>query len=69
MEKSLAGREVPGIDDVLAAPTVVGEQLYGLVAEERGLAEAMFVLQRALERDRVGGEVFVKVCLIVHLSE
>lgn len=42
------------------APTVVGEQLYRLVAEERAIAEAMFVLGRALDKGRVGGDVFVR---------
>jgi len=32
-----------------------------LVAEEKGIGEAMFVLGRALDRGRVGGEVFVRV--------
>ena len=58
---ALADRELPNIDEVLVAPTVVGEQLYRLVAEERGIAEAMFVLGRALDRGRVGGEVFVRL--------
>lgn len=49
------------MDEVLVGPTVVAEQLYRLVAEERGIAEAMFVLGRALDRGRVQGEVFVRV--------
>ena len=48
------------MDDVLVAPTVVGEQLYGLVAEERALVEARGVLTRALDRGRVGCEGWVK---------
>ncbi|KAJ4305929.1 Suppressor protein stp22 of temperature-sensitive alpha-factor receptor and arginine permease [Kalmusia sp. IMI 367209] len=39
-------RKVPDVDDVLVAPTVVGGQLYGVAAEERGIAEALFVLAR-----------------------
>jgi len=58
--ESLKSREVPNVDEVLVAPTVVAEQLYRLVAEEKGIAEAMFVLGRALDRGRVGGEVFVR---------
>lgn len=54
-------REVPAVDDVLVAPTAVGEQLYGLVAEEKGVEEAMRVLGRALDRGRVTGDVFVRV--------
>jgi ESCRT-I complex subunit TSG101 len=54
-------REVPDVDDVLVAPTVVGGQLYTLVAEEKGIADALFVLGRALDKGRVSAEVFVKV--------
>lgn len=53
-------REAPDVDDVLVAPTVVGGQLYGLAADERGIADALFVLGRALDRGRVGADVFVK---------
>ena len=51
---------VPGVDDVLVAPTIVGEQLYELVAEERACMEARTVLGRALDRGRVGCEGWVK---------
>lgn len=54
-------RRAPDVDDVLVVPTVVGGQLYGLAAEERGIKEAMFVLGRGLDRGRVGADVFVKV--------
>lgn len=60
---------MPGVDEVLVAPTVVGEQLYRLVAEERGIGEALFVLGRGLEADRVSGEVFVKVSAFVFLVD
>ncbi|KAH9865963.1 hypothetical protein J1614_008527 [Plenodomus biglobosus] len=53
-------REVPDVDDVLVAPTLVGGQLYTLAAEEKGIADAIFVLGRALDKGRVGAEVFVK---------
>ncbi|GME49891.1 Aminotransferase class V/Cysteine desulfurase [Neofusicoccum parvum] len=53
-------RVVPDVDETLVAPTVVGGQLWGLVAEERGLEEAIFLLGRGLDRGRVGAEVFVK---------
>jgi len=55
-------RKAPDVDDVLVAPTVVGGQLYALAAEERAIGEALFVLGRALDRGRVGADVFVKVC-------
>ncbi|KAF2014787.1 UEV-domain-containing protein [Aaosphaeria arxii CBS 175.79] len=53
-------RKVPDVDDVLVAPTVVGGQLYVLAAEERGIADALFVLGRGLDKGRVGADVFVK---------
>ncbi|KAF2643723.1 UEV-domain-containing protein [Massarina eburnea CBS 473.64] len=53
-------RKVPDVDDVLVAPTVVGGQLYAVAAEERGIAEALFMLGKALDRGRVGADVFVK---------
>ncbi|KAH8168113.1 hypothetical protein CIB48_g154 [Xylaria polymorpha] len=43
----------PAIDDLLVAPTVVGNQLYDVVAEERALGDAIFVLGRAVERGRI----------------
>ncbi|KAJ0120185.1 endosomal sorting complexes required for transport I [Diaporthe amygdali] len=50
----------PDIDQLLVAPTVVGNQLYELVAEERALADAIFVLGRGVERGRVAPAVFAK---------
>ncbi|CAO2651765.1 Nn.00g000480.m01.CDS01 [Neocucurbitaria sp. VM-36] len=53
-------RKAPDVDDVLVAPTVVGGQLYALAAEEKAIADALFVLGRALDKGRVGADVFVK---------
>ncbi|KAF2122938.1 UEV domain-containing protein [Lophiotrema nucula] len=53
-------RKAPDVDEVLVAPTVVGGQLWNLVAEERALAEGLFLLGKGLDRGRVGGDVFVK---------
>lgn len=61
IKESVGQREVPAVDEVLVAPTVVGEQLYGLVADERSIADAMFLLSRALDKGRIEGDVFVKV--------
>lgn len=47
---------LPPIDDVLVAPTVVGKQLYDLVAEEQGLQHALYALQAALVRGVIGVE-------------
>ncbi|KAI4624403.1 hypothetical protein J4E83_004077 [Alternaria metachromatica] len=53
-------RKAPDVDDVLVAPTIVGGQLYSLAAEEKGIADALFVLGRALDKGRVSTDVFVK---------
>jgi len=50
----------PQVDELLVAPTVVGNQLYSLVTEERALGDAIFVLGRAKERGRVETGVFVR---------
>ncbi|CAN8106338.1 unnamed protein product [Discula destructiva] len=60
MIQSSARLPEPDIDQLLVAPTVVGNQLYDLVAEERALADAIFVLGRAVERGRVAPAVFAK---------
>jgi ESCRT-I complex subunit TSG101 len=50
----------PDIDELLVAPTVVANQLYALVAEERAIGDAIFVLGRAVERGRISPQVFAK---------
>ncbi|TVY25079.1 Tumor susceptibility gene 101 protein [Lachnellula hyalina] len=54
-------RTAPNVDELLVAPTVVGNQLYELVSEERSLGDALFVLGRAVERGRVSAPVFAKL--------
>jgi ESCRT-I complex subunit TSG101 len=54
-------RTAPNIDEILVAPTVVGNQLYELVSEERSLGDALFVLGRAVERGRISPAVFAKM--------
>ncbi|KAL2855351.1 UEV domain-containing protein [Aspergillus pseudoustus] len=49
---------LPPIDDVLVAPTVVGKQLYDLVAEERGIQQAIYALQAALVKGIIGVETW-----------
>lgn len=49
---------LPPIDEVLVAPTVVGKQLYDLVAEEAGIQQAIYALQAALVRGVVGVEAW-----------
>ncbi|KAK1469463.1 UEV domain-containing protein [Colletotrichum melonis] len=50
----------PDIDELLVAPTVVANQLYALVAEEKAIGDTIFVLGRAVERGRVSPAVFAK---------
>lgn len=49
---------LPPIDDVLVAPTVVGKQLYDLVAEERGIQQAIYALQAALVKGIIGTDTW-----------
>lgn len=50
----------PDVDELLVAPTVAANQLYALVAEERALGDAVFMMGRAVERGRVAPAVFAK---------
>ncbi|KAK1238380.1 hypothetical protein MKX07_006526 [Trichoderma sp. CBMAI-0711] len=52
---------VPDIDELLVAPTVVANQLYRVVAEERALGDAIFMLGRAVERGRISPAAFAKM--------
>ncbi|KAI6249729.1 hypothetical protein HI914_01141 [Erysiphe necator] len=54
-------RKPPGVDELLVAPHVVGNQLYELVSEERSLGDALFVLARSVEKGRISPAVFVKM--------
>ena len=59
--KKVPGLTPPSIDDLLVAPTVVANQLYDLVAEEKALGDAIFNLGRAVEKGRIEPQVFVKM--------
>jgi ESCRT-I complex subunit TSG101 len=52
--------EIPKIDDMLTAPTVVGKQLYDVVCDERGIEAAIWALQAALTRGRISIDVWAK---------
>ncbi|CAG8982850.1 hypothetical protein HYALB_00006660 [Hymenoscyphus albidus] len=54
-------RTAPNVDELLVAPTVVGNQLYELVSEERSIGDTLFVLGRAVERGRISPAVFAKM--------
>ncbi|KAI4235875.1 MAG: hypothetical protein L6R40_006339 [Gallowayella cf. fulva] len=53
-------RDVPAVEEVLVAPTVVAGQLYENVVEERVLEECRSVIGRALDKGRIGGDVWAK---------
>lgn len=54
-------RDVPAVEEVLVAPTVVAGQLYENVIEERVLEETRAVVARALDKGRIAGDVWAKV--------
>lgn len=56
-------RKVPSVDEVLVAPTVVAGQIYELVADEHSLEECRAVVAKALDRGRIGGDIWAKVSL------
>jgi ESCRT-I complex subunit TSG101 len=53
-------KKQPPIDEVLVAPTLVAQQLWTLTAEEAACREAMYVLQKAVDRGRISGSDFVR---------
>ncbi|PYI22800.1 UEV-domain-containing protein [Aspergillus japonicus CBS 114.51] len=57
-DATTAASGLPPIDEVLVAPTVVGKQLYDLVAEERGIQQAIYALQAALVKGVIGVETW-----------
>ena len=59
---------VPEADKLVVATTVVHGQLYDLVCEDMAIEDAMFVLGRALDKEKVGLDVFLKVSLFVFSS-
>lgn len=56
-----AARRRPDIDDVLVAPTVVGNQLYREAAEIGALVESRALLGKALDRGGVGTSEWARV--------
>ncbi|KAK6437462.1 Suppressor protein stp22 of temperature-sensitive alpha-factor receptor and arginine permease [Oleoguttula sp. CCFEE 5521] len=59
--KAAKTKPLPPIDEVLVAPNLVSQQLWTLSAEEAACREAMEVLQRALDKGRVGAGEFVRL--------
>jgi ESCRT-I complex subunit TSG101 len=58
--RDAAGRRRPEVDEVLVCPTMVGSQLYALVAEEKACGDARVALGRGLDKGRLPLDVFVK---------
>jgi len=54
-------RELPEVDSMVVAGSVVEMQLYDLVAEEMAIEDTIYVLGKALDRERITLEVFLKV--------
>ena len=54
-------RDVPAVEEVLVAPTVVAGQLYESVIEEMVLEECRTVVGKALDKGRIGGDIWAKV--------
>lgn len=55
-----ADKPAPNVDEILVVPSVVGSQLWAAVADAEACREAMDVLQRGVDRGRVGGNEFVR---------
>lgn len=58
--RDAAGRQRPNIDDVLVPPFAAHKQLYEVVADAKACEDARAALGRALDRGRVGVEVWVR---------
>ena len=58
--RDAASKKRPDIDELLVCPTVVGGQLYTLVAEEHACVEARVAVGRGMDRGRVSLEAYVK---------
>ncbi|KAL9604047.1 MAG: hypothetical protein Q9219_000809 [cf. Caloplaca sp. 3 TL-2023] len=56
-------RDVPAVEDVLVAPTVVAGQLYENVIEAQVLEDCRAVVAKALDKGRISGDVWAKVRL------
>jgi ESCRT-I complex subunit TSG101 len=57
---SASSRRQPEIDEVLVCPTIVGQQVYSVVAEEQAARDVRLALGRALDKGRVGVKEYVK---------
>ncbi|KAF3909585.1 hypothetical protein AA313_de0205846 [Arthrobotrys entomopaga] len=58
--RDVRDREAPNIDAVVVAPTVVHNQLYELVTDDMAIEDTIYVLGKALDKERVTLDVFLK---------
>jgi ESCRT-I complex subunit TSG101 len=55
-------RGPPDVDAVVVAPSVLQNQVYELVTEDMAISDTLYVLGKALDRERISLDVFLKVC-------
>ncbi|KAK6514224.1 hypothetical protein TWF506_008625 [Arthrobotrys conoides] len=58
--REVRDREAPNIDGVVVAPTVVHNQLYELVTDDMAIEDTIYVLGKALDKERITLDVFLK---------
>ncbi|KAF3202980.1 hypothetical protein TWF191_002833 [Orbilia oligospora] len=58
--REVRDREAPNIDAVVVAPTVVHNQLYELVTDDMAIEDTIYVLGKALDKERITLDVFLK---------
>lgn len=54
-------RGLPDVDSMVVAGSVVETQLYDLVAEDQAIEDTLYVLGKALDKERIPLDVFLKV--------
>lgn len=54
-------RELPPGDELVVPACVLHRQLYDLVTEDRAIEDTIYILGKALDREKVSLDVFVKV--------
>ncbi|KAK6329703.1 hypothetical protein TWF696_003572 [Orbilia brochopaga] len=58
--REVRDREAPNIDGVVVAPTVVHNQLYELVTDDMAIEDTIYVLGKALDKERITLDIFLK---------
>ncbi|KAF3912575.1 hypothetical protein ABW21_db0204074 [Orbilia brochopaga] len=65
--REVRDREAPNIDGVVVAPTVVHNQLYELVTDDMAIEDTIYVLGKALDKERITLDIFLKVKTLSYL--